>query len=337
MPYLQLTLAVGSADPSAFEDALFEAGALSVTLEDAADNPVLEPAPGTTPLWPSVRIKALFDSATVPAALETTLRARLPEPVPALNFSELADRVWEREWLKDFRPMRFGNRLWVCPDGQRPSSSDLELQASGQMPSLLTLSPRRVIPALLPLRETGEGESAEAVSEEPCFIDLDPGLAFGSGTHPTTALCLAWLESANLHGKAIIDYGCGSGILAIAALKLGAASALAVDIDSQAITATLENATRNGVADRLTVATVAAMQARPAEILVANILAEPLITLAASLSALVRPSGHIVLSGVLSQQAPQVAMQYAPWFDIQPRACARRMGTHRRCSKGSVC
>jgi ribosomal protein L11 methyltransferase len=287
MPYLQLILAVGSADPSAFEDALFATGALSVTLEDAGDNPVLEPAPGTTPLWPSVRIKALFDSATAPAALETALRARLTEPVPALNFSEVADRVWEREWLKDFRPMRFGNRLWVCPDGQRPS--DLQPPAS---------------------------------SLQPVFIDLDPGLAFGTGTHPTTALCLAWLESANLHGKTIIDYGCGSGILAIAALKLGAASALAVDIDSQAVTATLENATRNGVADRLTVATVAARQARAADILVANILAEPLITLAASLSALVRPSGHIVLSGVLSQQAPQVAMEYAPWFDIQP-ICAR--------------
>jgi ribosomal protein L11 methyltransferase len=321
MPYLQLILAVGSADPSAFEDALFAAGALSVTLEDAADNPVLEPAPGTTPLWPSVRIKALFDSATAPAALETALRARLTEPVPALNFSEVADRVWEREWLKDFRPMRFGHRLWVCPDGQRPSSSDLEPQASGQMPSSLTLSPQ-VIPPLPPSRQRGERESAETVSEGPCFIDLDPGLAFGTGTHPTTALCLAWLESASLHGKTIIDYGCGSGILAIAALKLGAASALAVDIDSQAITATLENATRNGVADRLTVATVAALQARPADILVANILAEPLITLAASLSALVRPSGHIVLSGVLSQQAPQVAMEYAPWFDIQP-ICVR--------------
>lgn len=283
MPFLQLTLAVGSADPAPFEEALLGAGALSITLEDAADDPVLEPAPGTTPLWPSVQIKALFDADADPAQIEAALRKALSRPVPDLAFQELADRIWEREWLKDFHPMRFGKRLWICPDGQRPSSG------------------------LLP--EPGA---------EPCFIDLDPGLAFGTGTHPTTALCLEWLDGAGLQGKTVLDYGCGSGVLAIAALKLGAASAAAVDIDPQAVTATLDNAQRNGVADRLTVSTVARMDATPVDAVLANILAEPLEALAPVLAALVRPGGNIVLSGLLAHQAPRVAAQYAPWFDIGP-------------------
>jgi ribosomal protein L11 methyltransferase len=289
MPFLQLTLCVGSADPEPFEDALLGAGALSITLEDAEDNPVLEPAPGTTPLWPSVRIKALFDIASDPLVIEALLQAQLPSALPALEFERLDDRPWEREWLKDFRPMRFGERLWICPDGQRPDDT----APSGSKPTTHRSSPA-------------------------VFIDLDPGLAFGTGTHPTTALCLTWLDGAELHGKTVIDYGCGSGILAIGALKLGAAAALAVDIDPQAILATKENAARNDVADRIEACTVPEMDARPADIVLANILAEPLMTLAATLATLVKPGGRIVLSGLLTEQATQVAAQYATWFHIAP-------------------
>lgn len=281
MPYLQLTLTIGSADPAPFEDALLAAGALSITLQDAADDPVLEPAPGTTPLWPSVQMSALFDAGLDPAIVTARLSAGLPFPLPTLSFHQLADRVWEREWLKDFHPMRFGRRLWICPDGQRP--------------------------ALAP------GETA-------CCIDLDPGLAFGTGTHPTTALCLEWLDSAQLRGKTVIDYGCGSGVLAIAALQLGAKAALAIDIDPQAVTATLDNARRNGVADRLTVRTVAAMDPTPAQLLLANILAEPLEHLAPDIAALVVPGGNIVLSGLLVSQAQPIAARYSPWFMMQPAA-----------------
>lgn len=298
MPFLQLTLDVGSADPAPFEDALLSAGALSITLEDAADNPVLEPAPGTTPLWPSVQIKALFDAAADPAEIEATLRNELSQPLPELGFQELADRVWEREWLKDFHPMRFGKRLWICPNGQRPAA---DLLPEPQAPS-----------------DARSDTLSHARSLTPSFIDLDPGLAFGTGTHPTTALCLEWLDGAELDGKTVLDYGCGSGVLAIAALKLGAVSAAAVDIDPQAVTATLDNAQRNGVADRLTVSTVANMDATPADIVLANILAEPLEALAPVLTALVKPGGSIVLSGLLTHQAPRVAAQYAPWFDIEP-------------------
>jgi ribosomal protein L11 methyltransferase len=284
MPFLQLTLAVGSADPEPFEDALLAAGALSITLEDAADNPVLEPAPGTTPLWPSVQIKALFDANAEPVVLEALLLSQLPGPLPTLHFAKLEDRPWEREWLKDFRPMRFGRRLWICPDGQRPTAADLDPQ-------------------------TADGA---------CFIDLDPGLAFGTGTHPTTALCLTWLDAADLTDRVVIDYGCGSGILAIAALKLGARSALGVDIDPQAIIATRENAARNSVADQLDACTVAEMQSRAVDIVLANILAEPLLALGSTLAALVKPGGSIVLSGLLAEQAAQVATHYAAWFDIAP-------------------
>lgn len=280
MPFLQLTLSVGSADPEPFEDALLGAGALSITLEDAEDNPVLEPAPGTTPLWPSVRIKALFDIASEPLVIEALLRAQLPSALPALRFERLDDRPWEREWLKDFRPMRFGERLWICPDGQRPDET--------------------------------------LVSSSYVFIDLDPGLAFGTGTHPTTALCLAWLDSTDLRDRTVIDYGCGSGILAIAALKLGAAAALAVDIDPQAIIATRDNAARNDVADRIIASAVESMDERAVDIVLANILAEPLLMLADTLAALVRPGGRIVLSGLLIEQAAQVAARYAAWFDIAP-------------------
>jgi ribosomal protein L11 methyltransferase len=272
MPFLQLTLPIGSADPAPFEDALLHAGAASLTLEDAGDDPVLEPPPGATPLWPHVRIKALFDIAIDPDAL----RASFPDAT--LEYIE--DRAWEREWLKDFQPMRFGRRLWICPGGQRPSPE----------------------------------EAAQAA----CLIELDPGLAFGTGTHPTTALCLEWLESASLTGRFVVDYGCGSGVLAIAALKLGARAALAVDIDPQALLATHDNAVRNGVADRLTAGGPAEAQSAPADILVANILAEPLLELAPAFAQRVAAGGFIVLSGVLQGQAAPVASRYAAWFDMRP-------------------
>jgi len=176
--------------------------------------------------------------------------------------------------------MRFGRRLWICPGGQRPQLIE--------------------------------------ASEAQCLIELDPGLAFGTGTHPTTALCLEWLDSAPLQSKSIVDYGCGSGVLAIAALKLGAASALAIDIDPQALIATRENAARNQVTERLTVALPDAASGRQAEILLANILAEPLMELAPAFAERVVPGGTIVLSGILRGQAPPVASCYAAWFDMRP-------------------
>ena len=280
MPFVQLILPIGSADPAPFEDALLAMGATSITLEDAGDDPVLEPLPGSTPLWPHVRIKALFDAGVDRGALLADLRSHLATPLPQATFEHVADRAWEREWLKDFRPMRFGQRLWICPGGQRPQLDD-------------------------PARDS-------------CLIELDPGLAFGTGTHTTTALCLEWLDSAALQGAFVIDYGCGSGVLAIAALKLGAAAALAVDIDPQALIATRENAARNGVAERLTVALPAEAAGRRSDILLANILAEPLLELAPVFAERVATGGRVLLSGILQNQAAAVATRYAAWFDMAP-------------------
>jgi ribosomal protein L11 methyltransferase len=282
VPFLQFTLDIGARDPEPYEEALFDLGALSVTLLDAADHPVLEPAPGQTPLWPTVMVRAHFDGSTADAtSIERGLRANtmrdaLQENTPV--FAALADRAWEREWLRDFRPMRFGQRLWVCPGGQPPGS------------------------------------------EGAIRVELDPGLAFGTGTHATTALCLEWLDSGMSEGwlqdARVIDYGCGSGILAIAALKLGGANALAMDIDPQALLATGQNAARNDVLDHVQITSDPGVGGASADVLIANILAGPLVDLAPLLARCVRPGGRIALSGLLIEQAEAVAAAYAPWFDI---------------------
>jgi len=273
VPHLQLLLDLGGRNPEPYEDALFELGAVSVTLEDAADDPVLEPAPGATPLWPTVVVKAVFEAGSDADVIAAALAQALPD-APTPRFEVLPDKAWEREWLKDFRPMRFGRRLWVCPAG---------------MPA----------------------EGADAIR-----IDLDPGLAFGSGTHPTTALCLAWLDARELAGQQIVDYGCGSGILAIAAAKLGAAHVRAVDIDPQALIATHDNALRNGVGDRLAITDDPALDDRSADLLLANILAGPLVELAPRFARATRPGGQLALSGLLTEQADTVTAAYRPWFDI---------------------
>jgi ribosomal protein L11 methyltransferase len=200
----------------------------------------------------------------------------------------LDDRAWEREWLRDFKPMRFGRRLWICP--------------AGQVPTL------------------GPGDDPSEVVR----IDLDPGLAFGTGTHPTTRLCLEWLD-ANLPGRepgTVLDYGCGSGVLAIAALMLGATQAAGVDIDPQALLASAQNAERNHVRLDLQLASDPDTDPqrnpslRPADLVLANILAGPLVELAPRLAELVRPGGRIVLAGLLAEQAGSVTAAYRPWFDI---------------------
>ncbi|MBM0103480.1 50S ribosomal protein L11 methyltransferase [Steroidobacter sp. S1-65] len=286
MPFLQLVLPIGAADPAPYEDALLAAGASSITLEDEGDVPVLEPLPGTTPLWPRVRLKALFDGDAVPEDilqfLNGELNDTLVEPLSRASFETLADRAWEREWLKDFKPMRFGKRLWICPGGQQPDAEQL------------------------------------AASDAAVLIELDPGLAFGTGTHPTTALCLEWLDQAAVTGKRVIDYGCGSGILAIAAARLGAGEVVGIDIDPQALLATHDNAERNGVAQLISAHLADDSQDAPADVLLANILAGPLESLAPAFAGLVRAGGQLVLSGILANQAEAVASRYAPWFDIGP-------------------
>ncbi|MBV1910359.1 MAG: 50S ribosomal protein L11 methyltransferase [Kangiellaceae bacterium] len=277
MPWLQMKLETTDEFSDLIGDAFLELGALSVTLMDAKDVPILEPAPGETPLWNELSMMLLFDAETDTKAI---LSAWAMNPLSAKTkhekFEQLEDKDWEREWMDRFEPMKFGNRLWICP-------------------------------------------SWKPVPDESAVnVMLDPGLAFGTGTHPTTALCLEWLDSIDLIGKTVIDYGCGSGILAIAALKLGAKKVLAVDIDPQAILATKENAKRNQVFDeRLTVDYPAILKGETTDVVVANILAGPLVELADEISGHCQIGGLIALSGILDNQAATAREAYLPWFDMQ--------------------
>ncbi len=278
MSWHQLVIELGRDDLADAENACTRLGAIALSLADAGDEPLLEPAPGTTPLWQAIRLRALFPESPEPSMLAATLQAVLGLPPEAIRVEQLADRAWEREWLRDFRPMQFGRRLWVCPDGQRP-------------------------------------EQAAAV-----ILELDPGLAFGTGTHATTALCLEWLEAQSLAGLSLLDYGCGSGILALAALKLGAAAATAHDIDPQALLATRENAAKNGLSASVTILASADGIAGPFDVVVANILSGPLIELAPRLALLCRAGGAVALAGLLERQGEEVARAYRPWFDIETTA-----------------
>ena len=278
MPYHQVVLELPGRELARAEDACTSLGAIAVSLADAGDEPLLEPAPGETPLWQAVRLRALFEVSVNPEVTAATLAVVLGLPAGAITVEHVEDRVWEREWLKDFRPMRFGRRLWVAPAGQRPDG------------------------------------------HAPVILDLDPGLAFGTGTHATTALCLEWLDGRIRGGERVLDYGCGSGILGLAALKLGAASAAAFDIDPQAITATRENAAKNGLAARVEVVERSEPLAGTYDIVLANILAGPLIELAPRLARFARARGELVLAGMLTRQAAEVAQAYGPWFDIAPEA-----------------
>jgi len=282
MPWIQMKLEIPPALASAYEELLLAAGSCAVTLEDAADQPLFEPPLGTTPLWDTTRITGLFDAesdlAAIQRAVATAHAALAPDlPLGQARFEILEDKDWEREWMDNFHPMRFGRRLWVCPSWKAvpdPSAANLM---------------------------------------------LDPGLAFGTGTHPTTALCLEWLDSQPLDDSTLIDYGCGSGILGIAALLLGAQELIATDIDPQALQATTDNAARNQIdARRMTLCYPNKMPPTQADFLVANILAGPLQELAPTLQALVKPGGKLALSGILDSQADAVVAAYQPWFELEP-------------------
>ncbi len=277
-----------SATPATVEDLeqwLFSAGAVSVTLQDQNDQPILEPAPGELPLWDEITLVGLFvqaqDLDSLHSALQIAARVSGMD-VPEYQLRVLPDAVWERAWMADYQPMQFGPALWVCPSHQPPPD------------------PSAVI------------------------VHLDPGLAFGTGTHATTALCLDWLGQKTdktrtpLKGATVIDYGCGSGVLAIAAAKLGAAAVYAVDIDDQALIATRQNAADNGVLEKLLVSHPDELQIEQADVIIANILFEPLTSLSTRFSGLLRTGGILLMSGILEDQVDQLSMRYNTWFDLEP-------------------
>ena len=237
---------------------------------------MLEPAPGEFRLWPATRVQALFAAEADAEALVRALSAALGLTPAGLQVRAVADRVWEREWLRDFHAMRFGSRLWICPHHERVEDPDAAV------------------------------------------VRMDPGLAFGTGTHPTTALCLEWLDAHAPVGLEVIDYGCGSGVLALAALRLGARTATCVDIDPQALIAVRDNATANGLEARVRICEQPQALAGTGDLLLANILSAPLVQLAARFAERVRPAGAIVLAGLLEREAAEVTGAYAPWFDMSP-------------------
>lgn len=278
MSWLQLRLDTSPHQVEQLEALMLAAGAVAVTMEDNADQPVLEPGVGETPLWHQTRLTGLYTADT---DMDSVLAQFPPELLSACNqrVEILEDKDWEREWISHYRPMRFGKRLWVCPSWLEPPEP-------------------------------------EAVN-----LLLDPGLAFGTGTHPTTALCLTELDGMDLHGCKVVDYGCGSGILAVAALKLGAAKALGVDNDPQALTASRDNCARNQLPDNaLDVAlpgaeTIAPWQ-RQADLVVANILAGPLMALSGTLLGLLQPGGTLMLSGLLNTQAADLCAHYSDRLEL---------------------
>ena len=286
MPYLELSLRCSESDQPRYENALEDAGALAITLLDAdadtqEEHAILEPGVGETPLWHALVLTALFPAGTdalgLLAALETF--------DPALDWSTAGfrtvdDQDWERAWMDQYVPLRFGARTFIVPWNQ-------------DLPK--------------------DSKNADAA-----VVRLDPGLAFGSGTHPTTALCLRWLDdlagAGKLQGATVLDFGCGSGILALAALKLGAAAAVGVDNDPQALVSTFDNAERNDVGARLAVYSPQDEPATTYPVVVANILASALDALAELLASRVAPGGRIALSGILHGQEPELLARYAPWF-----------------------
>lgn len=279
MPWIQIKLNATNENAEQIGDMLMEeTGALSVTFLDAHDTPVFEPLPGETRLWGDTDVLALYDAEADTQLIMSQIKAsNMLVDGFAYKVEQLEDKDWEREWMDNFHPMKFGERLWICPSW-------------------------RDIP------------DPSAVN-----VMLDPGLAFGTGTHPTTALCLQWLESLDLSGKTVIDFGCGSGILAIAAIKLGAEKVIGIDIDPQALLASKDNAQRNGVAEQLE---VYLPQDQPegllADVVVANILAAPLRELSSIITGLVKPNGLLAMSGVLDTQAEDVANHYRDAFHIGP-------------------
>ncbi len=271
MPWLEISVRVTRDNAPLVESVLQHQPVLALTLTDDADDPVFEPGVGETPLWPSLRVTALFDGDT-PVEPLTRLLCLVPgiDRPQQVSFRTLDDCQWERLWLDRFKPMQFGRDLWVVPGEQ-----DVPAQAVH-------------------------------------VLRLDPGLAFGTGTHPTTRLCLQWMDSLDFETLTVVDYGCGSGVLGIVAAIKGADQVLCVDNDPQALIATRDNASRNDVAHIMKTIPPEEYAPCSADVVLANILAAPLIELAPLLAASLKPGGSLVLSGILEEQADEVMAAYQP-------------------------
>jgi ribosomal protein L11 methyltransferase len=276
MPWQQLKINVKAADAERVGDMLSEFEAQAVTFIDAKDTPVYEPKPGEVLLWPDTQVIGLYEADY---DLTLVIEALRGFPIFENNFNyvldQLEDKEWEREWMDNFHPMQFGQRLWICPSWR-------------------------------------DAPDPDAVN-----VKLDPGLAFGTGTHPTTSLCLKWLDSQSMEDKTVVDFGCGSGILAVAALKLGAKNVIGIDIDPQALLASEQNAKNNEVADKLSLFLPENQPEGAVDVVMANILAGPLKELHKIITAYVKPGGSLIMSGILESQVNEVLTQYENNFAFE--------------------
>jgi ribosomal protein L11 methyltransferase len=278
--WLQIHITVEQAQVDFTETLLSSLGAVSVTLDDAENQDLLEPLPGETPLWNKVIVTGIFaqedDEEIDVDSIVTFIATQMPEAPLTHEFIE--DQEWERTWMDAYEPIQIADHFWVVPEWM-------------------------------------ESPEPNAVN-----LKLDPGLAFGTGNHASTFLCLQWLGKTNVKDKIVIDYGCGSGILGVAALLLGAKKVYATDIDPQAILATEQNAELNGVAEKLYVGLPEEFREElgslKADVFVANILAGPLMVLAPEFSTLVNSEAEFALAGVIEEQVSDVSSVYSEFFDI---------------------
>ena len=280
MPWIQLRVTTTEEKAEQVSDMLMGWGAQAVSFLDAHDTPIYEPMPGEVIYWTNTVVVGLFDAEhPMDKVVNQLKQVAFFKGEPNFKLEQLEDKDWEREWMDNFHPIKFGQRLWVCPSW-------------------------RDIP------------DSTAVN-----VMLDPGLAFGTGTHPTTALCMQWLDATIKPEQTVVDFGCGSGILGIAALKLGAKRVIGVDIDPQAIEASTANAKRNNVEGQIE---LYLPKDQPkdfqADVVVANILAGPLAELKDIISAYVKPGGLLALSGILESQAQSVIDAYSNEFSFDPIA-----------------
>lgn len=277
MAWQQLKINLKSNLVESLGDMLTELGAQAVTFMDAKDTPMYEPKPGETMLWPDTQVIGLFDANKDLTDIVSKVAMTFPSVITSeIVLDQLEDKDWEREWMENFHPMKFGKKLWICPSWH-------------EVPDI------------------------DAVN-----IMLDPGLAFGTGTHPTTSLCLTWLDSIDLKDKVVVDFGCGSGILGIAALKLGAKEVIGIDIDPQALQASAENAKRNDVSNKLSLYLPQDQPDIQADIVVANILASPLKELFKTISNYCKKDGLLLMSGILVEQSESVMQVYESQFSFDP-------------------
>ena len=280
MHWLQVQIDLGTLPADTIEQSLLEMGALAIQYSDAADNPIFEPAPGTTPLWITTQISALFDGSTSEIAIQLNVAKTIaPAPIPDMHFAIIEDENWVANWRGKLAPMQFGQHLWICPPGN-------------------------VCP-----------------DDEGQVVTMEPGLGFGTGAHATTRLCLEWLSRQQLRNKTVLDFGCGSGVLGIASLALGARQATAVDIDENALRATRENSIRNNCLGQLQVLPADRLdQAEKFDVVVANILSNTLIELEPDLRHYSHSGASIALSGILPSQADEVIGAYEEWVELNNSA-----------------